>query len=408
MIFKYKGIDQSGKSVTGRIESKSLESAKRTIKNQHIFLESIREVGNNFSFLSKLQNLRMTTIDPKKLAILSRNLSIYLNSSIPIVKAITLAKSQADTKTADFLTSIETMLDQGKSFYSAIENQKVYKLPDFYKQSIKIAEENGVLGTVLQELSVFLADQTKLTKQISKAMVYPMFIISISVLMISVMLTVVVPEITSMFVQMKQEIPPLTKFVISLSDFLGKYWIIIVSILLGLIFLFNTMMRISENFKYSVHFFMLKTPFLGRVVQTSELTRFAYISSVLIKSGVTFVHTIKLAGNTLRNSVLKNKMMKASKLVVEGKKFSQALIKDNSTFKIDKSFIQAIALGEETSETGAILENLAELYQEENQDSISMFLSLLEPMLMLLVGSAIGVIVTAMLLPIFSLNLGSM
>jgi len=232
MIFKYKGIDQSGKSVTGRIESKSLESAKRTIKNQHIFLESIREVGNNFSFLSKLQNLRMTTIDPKKLAILSRNLSIYLNSSIPIVKAITLAKSQADTKTADFLTSIETMLDQGKSFYSAIENQKVYKLPDFYKQSIKIAEENGVLGTVLQELSVFLADQTKLTKQISKAMVYPMFIISISVLMISVMLTVVVPEITSMFVQMKQEIPPLTKFVISLSDFLGKYWIIIVSILL--------------------------------------------------------------------------------------------------------------------------------------------------------------------------------
>jgi general secretion pathway protein F/type IV pilus assembly protein PilC len=408
MIFKYTGIDKTGKKVKGRIESKAPEFAKRNLKNQGIFVESLKEVGNSFSFLTKLQNLRMSEIDPKKLSILSRNLSIYLNSSIPIVKAITLAKSQADTKTADFLTSIETMLDQGKSFYTALETQKVYKLPDFYKQSIKIAEENGVLGVVLQELSTFLADQTRLTKQISKAMVYPMFIISISVLMISVMLTVVVPEITSMFVQMKQEIPALTQHVIDLSDFLGKYWILLASIILGLIFTFNLMMRISENFKYSVHMIMLKTPFLGRVVQTSELTRFSYIASTLIKSGVTFVHTIKLAGNTLRNSVLKQKMMKASKLVVEGKKFSQALVKDNSAFKLDKSFIQAIALGEETSETGTILDNLASLYQEENEDSISMFLSLLEPLLMLFVGSAIGVIVTAMLLPIFSLNLNSM
>jgi len=166
-------------------------------------------------------------------------------------------------------------------------------------------------------------------------------------------------------------------------------------------------MRTSYKFKFSVHNILLRLPFLGRVIQTSELTRFAYVSSVLLKSGVTFVHTIRLAGNTLNNLVLKEKMLQASKLVVEGKKFSNSLINDGK-FKIDRSFIQAIALGEETSEVAPILENLASLYQEENSDSISVFLSILEPMLILFVGATIGVIVMAMLLPIFSLNLGAM
>ena len=406
MIVKYSGIDRDGKKASGRIEASDLDEAKKRLKSKGIFYDKVSEASQ--SPLQQLSKLRATQIPVKKLSNLSRNLSIYLKSSIPILQAIKLAKSQTDeTKMLDFLTSIESMLDEGQSFHQALESQTALILPGFFKQSIKIAEENGVLGAVLAEMATFLLSQDRLSKQISKAMIYPMFIVGISVVMVSIMLTLVVPKITGMFVQMKQEVPELTQFVINAGDFMGAYWLHISLAILIVSTAYSTAMKISKKFQFSVHLFLLKVPFLGRVIQTSELTRFAYISSVLLRSGVTFVHTIRLAGNTLNNVVLQEKMLHASKLVVEGKKFSQSLVNDGR-YKIDKSFVQAIALGEETSEVANILDNLASLYQEENQDSIDLFLSLLEPTLMLIVGVTIGVIVTAMLLPIFSLNLGGM
>jgi general secretion pathway protein F/type IV pilus assembly protein PilC len=406
MIVKYTGINREGKKVSGRIEASDLEDAKKRLKAKSIFYKKVSE--GSASFLDKLEKLRATEIPAKKLSNLSRNLAIYLKSSIPILQAVKLAKSQTDeVKMIDFLTSIETMLDEGQSFYFALENQTTFILPMFYKQSIKIAEENGVLGEVLSEMALFLLSQDRIVKQISKAMIYPTFIIFISIAMVSVMLTVVVPKITAMFVQMKQEIPPLTQFVIDAGDFMGNYWLHISLLILAMSLTFTFLMRSSRKFKFSIHLFLLKIPFLGRVIQTAELSRFAYISSVLLKSGVTFVHTIRLSGQTINNLVLQDKILNSSKLVVEGKKFSSSLVNDGK-FKIDRSFVQAIALGEETSEVAPILDNLAMLYQEENKDAIDLFLSLLEPILMLLVGSTIGVIVTAMLLPIFSLDLGGM
>jgi len=125
-----------------------------------------------------------------------------------------------------------------------------------------------------------------------------------------------------------------------------------------------------------------------------------------VRSGVTFVHAVKLASNILDNEVIKDEFVKATKDVVEGKKFSSSLSKYGK--HIDKSFIQAIALGEETSEVALVMQNLADLYFEENRSKIDLFLAMLEPVLILFVGVTIGVIVVAMLLPIFSMNLGNM
>jgi type II secretory pathway component PulF len=406
LIYKYKGIDREGKKASGRIEASSLEDAKKRLKAKGIFYDKVFEASE--SFVQKIEKLRATEIENKKLSNLSRNLAIYLRSSIPILQAIKLAKTQTDeTKMLDFLTSVETMLDEGSSFYGAIDSQTALILPDFYKQSIKVAEENGVLGDVLEEMSSFLLYQDRVVKQIQKAMIYPAMLLTISTLMVGVMLTVVVPKITAMFVQMKQEIPPLTQFIIDAGDFLGHYWLVILILFTIASAVFSFLLKNSYNFRYRFHMILLKIPFLGRVLETSELTRFAYVASVLLKSGVTFVHTIRLAGNTLNNLVLKEKVLNASKLVVEGKKFSTSLLNDKR-FKIDKAFVQAIALGEETSEVAPILDNLATLYQEENSDSIEVFLSILQPALVVFVGGTIGIIVTAMLLPIFSLNLGGM
>ena len=406
MIFLYKGFDKNGKKVKARIEATDLEEAKRKIRARGIIYQSIEESG--VSFWEKINFKRKRQLNAKNLANLSRNLAIYLRSGIPIVNVIRLAKSQYENEPlmVDFLTSLETSMDEGKSYYAALESQEIIDLPVFYKQSIKVAQESGNLSEVLFEMARFIEEQDKVAGKVKQALVYPMFIIIISIIMVAFMLTTVVPKITGMFVQLKQELPAITRAVIATGDFLGEYWLYISVFIIIITALFQFFLQANRAFKYIYDKFLLSLPLFGKVIQTFELARFSYITSVLVKSGVTFVHAVKLASNILDNVVIKDEFVKASKEVVEGKKFSTSLSKYGK--HVDKSFIQAIALGEETSEVALVMQNLADLYFEENRSKIDLFLSLLEPVLILFVGITIGVIVVAMLLPIFSMNIGKM
>jgi general secretion pathway protein F/type IV pilus assembly protein PilC len=406
MLFLYKGFDKNGKRVKARIEANDIDEAKRKLKARGIIYESVEETGA--SWWEKIQFRRKKALPAKQLANLSRNLAIYLRSGIPIVNVIRLAKSQYENEPlmVDFLTSLETSMDEGKSYYAALESQEILELPPFYKQSIKVAEESGSLAEVLFEMARFVEEQDKVSGKVKQALVYPMFIVIISIMMVAFMLTTVVPKITGMFTQLKQELPGITKAVIAAGDFLGAYCLHIAVAIVIIAAIFQFMLQTSERFRYLYDRFLLGLPLFGKIIQTFELARFSYITSVLVRSGVTFVHAVKLASNILDNAVIKDEFVKASQEVVEGKKFSTALAKYGK--HVDKSFIQAIALGEETSEVALVMQNLADLYFEENRSKIDLFLALLEPILILFVGVTIGVIVVAMLLPIFSMNLGNM
>ena len=404
MIFKYKGVDKkSGKKVKGVLEAHDLQEAKSRLLAKNILYTSIKE--SSVSLLDKISFKRKASISNQELATLSRDLAIYLRAGIPIANALRLAQNQyaGNKKIYNFLGSLITYLDEGKSFYQALESQSIVELPNFYKQSIKVAESSGTLEEVLEELATFLKEQDRINKQIQSAFAYPLFIIIVSIFMVAFMISYVVPKITGIFVQMKQELPPITQFVVHLGNFFKNYWMQMGIALLVVIILFSLAIKYSPRFKYWVDYMLLKLPILGKIIQVSELARFSYMASVLLSSGIPFVQTINLASKILRNSVIQQIFDEAAQKVVEGSKFSTALIKHTDI--IDKSFVQAIALGEETSQVPVILKNLSELYLEENRDKISIFLSLLEPVLMLVVGGIIGFIITAMLLPIFSINI---
>ncbi|BCD63171.1 general secretion pathway protein F (plasmid) [Nitratiruptor sp. YY08-26] len=404
MIFKYKGIDKkSGKSVKGVIEAQDLQEAKARLLAKNILFTSIKE--HTASLLEKISFKRKGTISNQELATLSRDLAIYLRAGIPIANALRLAQNQyaSNKKLYNFLGSIITYLDEGKSFYQALDAQSIIELPTFYKQSIKVAENSGTLEDVLEELATFLKEQDRINKQIQSAFAYPMFIIIVSIFMVGFMISYVVPKITAIFVQMKQELPPITQFVVDMGNFFKNYWLEMGITIVVLVILFSLLVKYNQRFKYMVDYLMLKLPFLGKIIQVSELARFSYMASVLLDSGIPFVQAINLASKILKNSVIQQIFEEAASKVVEGSKFSTALIKHATI--IDRSFVQAIALGEETSQVPVILKNLSELYLEENRDKIAIFLSLLEPMLMLIVGGIIGFIITAMLLPIFSINI---
>jgi len=404
MIFTYKGIDAKGNRVKSDIEAATLEEAKDRLKSKGIIYETIEEeIPSVFDHTLFSRKYR---ISAKELSNLSRELAIYIRAGISVVNALKVMGKhyQHHKKMHLFLQTISTYLDEGKNLYTALVSQSVVVLPEFYKHSIKVSESSGILDQVLLELARFLREQDRISKEIRRAFAYPTFMIAISLLMVGFMLAFIVPQITAIFVHMGQELPGVTQFVISSGEFFNKNYIFLLSAVLLLIAAFTVLMQYNHKFRYLMHTLLLKVPLFGQIVLKSELGRFAYIGSLLIRSGVPFVQTIKMSSNILNNSVLQHIFLEAAKQVVEGKRLSSAL--EGSEKVIDPAFIQAIALGEETSQVELVLVNISELNFEENRDKIALLLSLLEPLLMLFVGGIIGFIVAAMLLPVFSMSIG--
>ena len=403
MIYKYKGIDSSGKKVQAKVEAVSLDEAKNKLRIKDILYESIKE--DSSTFYNGLNLSIKYKIPSNELATLSRELAMYIHSGVTIVSALKIIQTHYENnkKMKLFLTTVSTHLNEGNNFYSALDSQSIVELPEFYKQSIKVSESGGILDEVLMELSRFLKEQDKLNKEIKQAFAYPTFMIVISIIMVSLMLALVVPQITGIFENMDQELPMPTQIVIAMSDFFNNNLTTILVSIFSSLSLFILLRKKNKHFSYAVDKLILRLPFFGSMVQKSELARFSYVASLLTRSGVVFVETINLSTNILNNSVLKKVFMDASAKVVEGELLSNAI--NNSNIKINYTFIQSIALGEETSQIENILTNISELYFEENRDKTKMLLTLLEPSLMLFVGASIGFIVAAMLLPIFSMSI---
>ena len=403
MIYRYKGIDQEGHKVNDRIEASSLSEAKSKLRHQKILYSSIKEEHPFAPWRIGKRGAKKAT--PRELADLSRELATYIRSGISITQALRILASHYAKKQniALFLSEVSALLDEGKSFYASLSEQKVLKLPEFYIQSIKVSEDGGILDEVLLELSSYLKEQEQLAKEIRSAFAYPAFMVAVSVVMIAFMLTFVVPQITTIFASMHQELPTPTKIVIALADILTHHYMLILGMLFGASALFMLARAKSSRFRAAIDHLLLHLPLFGKLIERNELARFAYMASLLVRSGIPFVQTINLSANILNNRIIQALFLQASKEVVEGKRLSRALLQGR--YKIDYSFIQTIALGEETSRVEQVLSNISNLYFEENRDTIALLLSLLEPMLMLFVGASIGFIVTAMLLPIFSMSI---
>jgi len=394
MKYKYSAYDKNGKKITSFIEAVDIEEAKNLLKDYTLI--DIKEV-KNFSL-----NISFSSVSKKELAKFLNTLGLYLKSTIPLLNALSLTKNQVDNpKLIKLIDTLIRDIKEGKSFYSSLENQKIVKIPAYIINSIKVSEESGKLSIVLIEMSKFLKDEDKLSSKTTSALVYPSFIVLVAITLVSFMLTTVVPKIVKIFISLHQKLPKITQIVINSGHFLQHNYLKIIIIFVILVSVIVFMYKKIYKFKFFVHSIALKIPVIKQIIISKELGRFSYLTYTLTNSGVNFVNALNLSLNTIENEKIKSIFQKAINDVVEGKKFSVSLKKAGF---FDKSFIQAIALAEETSEVSEILQNLSEIYFEENEERINIMLSLIEPMLIVIVGIAIGTIITAMLLPMFSMN----
>jgi len=402
MLFKYKGFDKAGKRAKGTVTASSIEEAGQKLRNLGIYYESLNAT-KEFS----LENLTKRQMPAELLASFSKELSSYLNSGMTILTAIKLLENQheGEKRYVSFLNSIKTMIDEGKSLYHALNTQKVYALPEFYVQSLNIAGQSGKMVEVLTNMGDFFSAQNKVKKQVKGAMVYPTVIFTVAIAMTSFLIAFVVPKITEIFEDTDQKLPPITQFVLNISDFLTSYWVhLLVGIVLFIV-LFKLAYAKIDAFHRVIDGWLLKVPVLGTLIQNHELGRFSYILSLLLGSGVAYAQAVKLAVASFGNYKLIDLFENASVKVMEGNKLSNALQLSKGV-KLKRNFMQSLALGEESSEVGEILENISKLYAEENEERLKLLLSMLEPFMMLFIGAVVGVIVSAMLLPIFTMTQG--
>jgi general secretion pathway protein F/type IV pilus assembly protein PilC len=403
MLFKYKGITKQGKNAKGSIEASTIEEAKQKLKMQGIFYKDIQETSQ-----ITMKNFSQREMPGPLLSSFAKELSSYLNSGMAVLTAIKLIEGQhaKEKKYASFLASIRTMIEEGKSLYHALSSQSVYAMPDFFLQSINVAGQSGKMVSVLINMGSFFSSQAKVKKQVGNAMAYPLFIFLVAIGMTGFLIAFVVPKITGIFKDTGQELPGITQFVLGVSDFLSANYIVLILGFVGIIVGFKSAYKYSKSFKKSYDGFMLKMPVVGELIQNHELGRFSYILALMLDSGVSYAHAVKLATTTFGNDAFRASFEEAAERVIEGNKLSHALQRGKGVLP-KRNFMQALALGEESSEVSHILSNVAELYQEENDDKLKLLLSLLEPFMMLFIGLVVGVIVAAMLLPIFSMNLGA-
>lgn len=402
MLFKYKGFDKLGKKVKGTVTAASVEEAGQKLKSQGIYHEGLKTT-TEFS----LESLSKRQMPGELLAMFSKELSSYLNSGMTILTAIKLLENQheGEKRYVSFLNSLKTMIDEGKSLFNALQAQKVYTLPDFYLQSLNVAGQSGKMVEVLTNMGSFFSAQNKVRKQVKGAMTYPAIIFSVAIGMTSFLIAFVVPQITEIFDDTGQELPPITQFVLNISDFLTSHYIALIVGIILFIVIFKILYAKVDAFHRVIDRWLLKVPVLGTLIQNHELGRFSYILSLMLASGVAYAQAVHLAKATFGNYGLKALFEKATVKVQEGNKLSNAL-QITKGVKLKRNFMQSLALGEESSEVASILDNISALYAEENEDKLKLLLGLLEPFMMLFIGVVVGVIVSAMLLPIFTMTQG--
>jgi len=402
MLFKYKGFDKTGKKVKGTVTASSVEEAGQKLRVQDIYHEGLTPT-KEFS----LEAFSRRQMPGELLSTFSKELSSYLNSGMTILTAMRLLENQheGEKRYVSFLNSIKTMIDEGKSLYNALNAQKVYALPDFFLQSLNVAGQSGKMVEVLTNMGTFFSAQSKVKKQVKGAMTYPAIIFIIAIGMTSFLIAFVVPKITDIFDDTGQELPPITQFVLSLSDFLIAHYIAMAVSIILLILFFKLAYAKLNAFHTFIDTLWLKIPVIGTLIQNHELGRFAYILSLMLESGVAYAQAVQLAKTTFGNQALITLFENASIKVMEGNKLSNALQLAKGV-KLKRNFMQSLALGEESSEVAQILNNMSQLYAEENEDKLKFLLSLLEPFMMLFIGVVVGVIVSAMLLPIFTMTQG--
>lgn len=400
--FSYTARNAAGQVIKGTVSASDKEGAARTITAQGLKPILVKS-DQPTSRLGKLSRINIGgKVKTKDLVIFTRQLATMVNAGVPMIRS--LATLQAQTENAFFktkLVQISKKVESGVSLGEALaDHPDIFS--NIYINMVKAGEEGGILDDALMRLALQVEKEAEIKQKVKSAMTYPVVISVITLLAFYGLMTFVVPKLGAIIQNMGAELPTLTKVMLSISTFMrSKLFIGIVVIGIPLaIFLFRRWVK-TERGRYAFHKILLKTPIIKTLVVKVAIARFARIFSSLMAAGVTVLTSIEVTSGAIGNRVIERELEEASKQVRNGTQLSTAL-QDSAVFPPIVS--QMLAVGEETGQIDKILVKVADFYENEVDAFVAALSSIIEPLMIVVLGSIVGLVAASVFGPLSSLT----
>ncbi len=398
-LYNYKARDAGGVAISGQVEAENVKTVSRSLKELGYSVVSIEEAKvRKFKLFEGLKR-RFFATSSSDILLFLRQMSAMVNAGLPLISALSNVIGQ--TKNLHFrkiLINVASEVRGGKSLSEAFSHYPRL-FTAFHINMIKAGETGGMLGDVLERLAVIGYEERELKGKVQSAFAYPVLLITLSLLIVIALLVFVLPRFISIFEESGAELPLPTVVLLFISSSLRKYWYLLLFVIFVPVFFIAKGLR-SPKSRYHIHKKVLSLPVFGRIILIVAVGRFCKIMGALIKSGIPLLNALVVSEGLLGNQVLINTISHVRQAVVGGTPLSESL-KVSGTFPT--MMVQMIAVGESTGKLDEMLFQISDFYDKESALAIRTMSTLIEPILLLVMGVITGFIALSVLLPIFNL-----
>lgn len=397
-LYSYTGIDKSGTEKKGTINAENEAQAKAKVRAAGIMLTAIKAQKSAGKAKSQLAFGNKVSIND--LSLMTRQLATLIKARIQIVEAFNALIEQCENpRLRVILSEVRQKVNEGSSLAKALSDYpKVFD--NIYVNMVEAGESSGTLHIVLIRLAEFTEAQVKLKNKVRGAMMYPMIMLVVGALVMGIILVVVIPKITKIFITLKKDLPLPTKICIWLSSFLKSYWWAVIIGAIVSVWLFKKYIRTKKG-KSQWDSFVLKVPVLGNLVTMINVSRFCSTLATLLNSGVPILMSMKIVKNLIDNVHMQGAIEASKTSVSEGSSLSGPLAQ-SKLFPVMVTHM--ISLGEKSGELEPMLNIIAENYEDQVESKLSGLTSILEPIMMVGMGGAVAFIVMSVVIPMMELN----
>lgn len=393
-IFVWEGKDKRGVVMKGEQSAKNANMLRAELRRQGITPGTVKPKGKPlFGSAGK-------RITPRDIAIFSRQIATMMKSGVPIVTSLEImAGGQKNQKMKTLINTVRADLESGSSMHEALSKHPV-QFDELYRNLVKAGESAGVLETVLDTVASYKENIESLKGKIKKALFYPATVVAVAILVSAILLIFVVPQFQKTFESFGAELPAFTLMIIGASDFMIAYWWAVLLLVIGIGVGFIMAKNRSPAFAHFLDRMMLKIPVVGQILHNSAIARFARTLAVTFKAGVPLVEALDTVAGATGNVVYEQAVRRVRDDVSVGYQLNMSMKQVNL---FPHMVIQMTAIGEEAGALDTMLFKVAEFYEEEVNNAVDALSSLLEPLIMMVLGVIVGSMVIGMYLPIFKL-----
>jgi len=396
--FAWTGRTRDGKTSKGTMEAGSESIVTANLRRQGIQATKIKEAGKGLNAELNISFLK-PKITTKDIVVFTRQFATMIDAGLPLVQCLDILSSQQENKTfKEVLTEVKEDVESGSTFADALKKHpKAFN--ELYVNLVAAGEVGGILDTILSRLAAYIEKALKLRKQVKSAMTYPATIVGIALVVIAVILIFVIPAFEKMFKDFGGALPAPTQIVINLSNFIQDYILVIVGAVVLLIFAVKKIYA-TEKGRDKIDNWALKLPVFGVLIRKVAVAKFSRTLATMISSGVPILDGLDIVRKTAGNRTVEKAIANVRSSISEGKTIAEPL-KQSGVFP--PMVCQMIEVGEQAGALDTMLSKIADFYDDEVDDAVNNLTAMMEPLLMLFLGTTVGGLVIAMYMPIFKL-----